>query len=79
MIMIIIYMKTERVNSGMAINDSVSQNHQQSGADTQALTSQEKIHASGDLLGESNSALINHRGVMYTLRLTQFGKLILTK
>ncbi|MBU3621544.1 hemin uptake protein HemP [Polynucleobacter sp. CS-Odin-A6] len=42
-------------------------------------TLQEKRYTSGDLLGTSNSVLIDHRGVMYTLRLTQFGKLILTK
>jgi len=34
---------------------------------------------SADLFGNTNSVLIDHRGVMYTLRITQFGKLILTK
>jgi hemin uptake protein HemP len=40
---------------------------------------QEKTILSSDLLGESNSVVINHRGVYYTLRITQLGKLILTK
>jgi hemin uptake protein HemP len=48
-------------------------------ADVPNLLSQEKTYSSSDLLGASNSVLIDHRGVIYTLRLTQFGKLILTK
>jgi hemin uptake protein HemP len=69
------------MNLAMAMNDSVSQNHQKTvtGAVVPSFTSQEKIHISADLLGQANSALIDHRGVIYTLRLTQFGKLILTK
>jgi len=61
--------------------DSMSQNNQKPGVgrDKPMLTSQEKIYTSGDLLGKANSVLIDHRGVIYTLRLTQFGKLILTK
>jgi hemin uptake protein HemP len=43
------------------------------------ITSQEKTYTSSDLLGSSSSVIIDHRGIIYTLRLTQFGKLILTK
>jgi len=32
-----------------------------------------------DLFGTSNSVIINHHGICYTLRITQLGKLILTK
>ncbi len=52
----------------------------------QALESSKKVlgvsehkFTSADLFGNTNSVLIDHRGVMYTLRITQFGKLILTK
>jgi hemin uptake protein HemP len=38
-----------------------------------------KIYSSLDLFGASNSVIINHYGVCYTLRITQLGKLILTK
>jgi len=38
-----------------------------------------KIYYSLDLFGASNSVIINHHGVCYTLRITQLGKLILTK
>jgi hemin uptake protein HemP len=38
-----------------------------------------KIYSSLDLFGASNSVIINHHGVCYTLRITQLGKLILTK
>jgi hemin uptake protein HemP len=38
-----------------------------------------KIYSSLDLFGAGNSVIINHYGVYYTLRITQFGKLILTK
>jgi hemin uptake protein HemP len=47
--------------------------------DAPILTNQEKIYTSSELLGASSSVLIDHRGVIYTLRITQFGKLILTK
>lgn len=39
----------------------------------------EKMYSSADLFGKSHSVIINHRGVCYTLRITQLGKLILTK
>ena len=39
----------------------------------------DKIYSSLDLFGASNSVIINHYGVCYTLRITQLGKLILTK
>lgn len=39
----------------------------------------EKIYSSADLFGKNNSVVINHRGVCYILRITQLGKLILTK
>ncbi|MDO9013796.1 MAG: hemin uptake protein HemP [Polynucleobacter sp.] len=38
-----------------------------------------KTYSSLDLFGASNSVIINHFGVCYTLRITQLGKLILTK
>jgi len=38
-----------------------------------------KMYSSLDLFGASNSVVINHHGVCYTLRITQLGKLILTK
>jgi hemin uptake protein HemP len=38
-----------------------------------------KIYSSLDLFGASNSVIINHYGVCYILRITQLGKLILTK
>jgi hemin uptake protein HemP len=38
-----------------------------------------KSYSSLDLFGASNSVIINHYGVCYTLRITQLGKLILTK
>ncbi len=38
-----------------------------------------KIYTSLDLFGASNSVIINHYGVCYILRITQLGKLILTK
>jgi hemin uptake protein HemP len=38
-----------------------------------------KIYSSLDLFGTCNSVIINHHGVCYTLRITQLGKLILTK
>jgi hemin uptake protein HemP len=38
-----------------------------------------KIYSSVDLFGASNSVIINHYGICYTLRITQLGKLILTK
>jgi hemin uptake protein HemP len=81
MIMIIIYNVIKRMNLSMKIMNSISQNKQKPGVgeDKLMLTSQENIYTSGDLLGEANSVLIDHRGVIYTLRLTQFGKLILTK
>ena len=40
---------------------------------------QEKMVLSTDLFGGGTSLMINHRGVYYTLRITQLGKLILTK
>lgn len=43
------------------------------------VANQERTYTSSDLLGNSSSVLIDHRGIIYTLRLTQFGKLILTK
>ena len=69
------------MNSNMKLIDSTNLNDQKLGVCVEArmLTSQERIFTSSDLLGESNSALIDHRGAIYTLRLTQFGKLILTK
>jgi hemin uptake protein HemP len=42
-------------------------------------TGQDKIYSSLDLFGRSNSVIINHHGICYTLRITQLGKLILTK
>jgi len=45
----------------------------------QVLGMSEHKFTSADLFGNTNSVLIDHRGVMYTLRITQFGKLILTK
>ena len=39
----------------------------------------ERIVSSADLLGDSRELHINHLGQRYTLRLTRFGKLILTK
>jgi hemin uptake protein HemP len=53
--------------------------HPKVSADVPKSLSQEKTYTSTDLLGAANSVLIDHRGVIYTLRLTQFGKLILTK
>ena len=81
MIIILIYKKIMRMNLSMEMMDSISQNNQKPGvcADKLILTRQEKIYTSSDLLGEANSVLIDHRGVIYSLRLTQFGKLILTK
>jgi len=38
-----------------------------------------KMYSSLDLFGTSNSVIINHHGIYYTLRITQLGKLILTK
>ena len=38
-----------------------------------------KLYSSSDLFGKSSSVAINHRGALYTLRITQLGKLILTK
>jgi len=38
-----------------------------------------KMYSSLDLFGTSNSVIINHHGICYTLRITQLGKLILTK
>lgn len=38
-----------------------------------------KIYSSLDLFGASNLVIINHYGFCYTLRITQLGKLILTK
>jgi hemin uptake protein HemP len=38
-----------------------------------------KIYSSLDIFGTSNSVIINHHGIYYTLRITQLGKLILTK
>jgi hemin uptake protein HemP len=38
-----------------------------------------KMYSSLDLFGASNSVIINHHGICYTLRITQLGKLILTK
>jgi len=38
-----------------------------------------KVYSSLDLFGTSNSVIINHHGICYTLRITQLGKLILTK
>jgi hemin uptake protein HemP len=48
-------------------------------SDAPIQTGQEKIYTSSELLGASSSVLIDHHGVIYTLRITQFGKLILTK
>jgi hemin uptake protein HemP len=45
----------------------------------QSVGSAEKIYASKDLFEGASSVLIDHRGVIYTLKITQFGKLILTK
>jgi hemin uptake protein HemP len=44
-----------------------------------AVSGPVKIYSSLDLFGASNSVIINHHGVCYTLRITQLGKLILTK
>ena len=38
-----------------------------------------KMYSSLDLFGTSNSVIIYHHGICYTLRITQLGKLILTK
>ena len=38
-----------------------------------------QIYRSEELFGSKSAIQINHRGVIYTLRITQFGKLILTK
>jgi hemin uptake protein HemP len=38
-----------------------------------------KMYSSLDLFGTSNSVIINHHGICYTLRITQLGTLILTK
>jgi hemin uptake protein HemP len=38
-----------------------------------------KTYSSLDLFGTSNSVIIDHHGICYTLRITQLGKLILTK
>jgi len=46
---------------------------------TLPFNSKEKRIKSSDLFGSGNSVLIDHRGVYYTLRITQLGKLILTK
>jgi hemin uptake protein HemP len=40
---------------------------------------QEKMVLSADLFGGGTSLVINHHGLYYTLRITQLGKLILTK
>jgi len=37
------------------------------------------VLASRDLLGDGNQVLIEHEGMVYTLRATRNGKLILTK
>lgn len=39
----------------------------------------DKKYLSADLFGNRNAISIDHRGVFYTLRITRFGKLILTK
>jgi hemin uptake protein HemP len=44
-----------------------------------SVNSPAKSYSSLDLFGASNSVIINHYGVCYTLRITQLGKLILTK
>lgn len=38
-----------------------------------------RIYHSEELFCSESAIQINHRGVIYTLRITQFGKLILTK
>jgi len=38
-----------------------------------------KMYSSSKLFGKNDSLVINHHGVCYTLRITQLGKLILTK
>jgi hemin uptake protein HemP len=38
-----------------------------------------KQYSSNDLFGNQSAIQIDHRGVIYTLRITQLGKLILTK
>ncbi len=37
------------------------------------------VYRSEELFGSKSAIQINHHGVIYTLRITQFGKLILTK
>ncbi len=37
------------------------------------------VYLSEELFGSEGAIQINHRGVIYTLRITQLGKLILTK
>ena len=38
-----------------------------------------RIYRSEELFGSGSAIQINHHGVIYTLRITQLGKLILTK
>ena len=38
-----------------------------------------RIYRSEELFGSESAIQINHHGVIYTLRITQLGKLILTK
>jgi hemin uptake protein HemP len=38
-----------------------------------------RIYRSEELFALESAIQINHHGVIYTLRITQFGKLILTK
>lgn len=40
---------------------------------------QDKTYCSTQLFGNNSAILIDHRGILYTLRITQLGKLILTK
>jgi hemin uptake protein HemP len=44
-----------------------------------SISGSAKMYSSLDLFGTNNSVIINHYGVCYTLRITQLGKLILTK
>ncbi|BEI37002.1 hypothetical protein PHIN7_07260 [Polynucleobacter sp. HIN7] len=37
------------------------------------------VYRSEELFGSKSAIQINHHGVIYTLRITQLGKLILTK
>jgi hemin uptake protein HemP len=38
-----------------------------------------RVYRSEELFGTESAIQINHHGVIYTLRITQLGKLILTK